>query len=125
MATKQIDARLRKLEAKAKAKASAPQAEQMTLPEAVDWMLDGMRGGGLVFDAGAWCARARQQKRRPLPASGARDPAAPRLASLALFSCRWLPLVATYRFWLRWCKMFCRKMASRDAWSRRLPLACR
>ena len=57
MATKQIDARLRKLEAKAKAKASAPQAEQMTLPEAVDWMLDGMRGGGLVFDAGAWCAR--------------------------------------------------------------------
>ena len=57
MATKQIDARLRKLEAKAKAKASAPQAEQMTPAEAVDWMLDGMRGGGLVFDAGAWCAR--------------------------------------------------------------------
>ena len=50
-----IDARLARIEAKAKAK--APQAEQMTLPEAVDWMLDGMRGGGLVFDAGAWCAR--------------------------------------------------------------------
>ena len=50
-----IDARLARIEAKAKAK--APQAEQMTLPEAVDWMLDGMRGGGLVFEEGQWHAR--------------------------------------------------------------------
>ena len=56
VATKQIDARLRKLEAKAKAKASALQAEQMTPAEAVDCMLDGMRHGGLTFADGQWCA---------------------------------------------------------------------
>lgn len=56
MSTKAIDARLQRLEAKAKAKPKA-QAEQMTLPEAIDWMLDGMRGGGLVFKDGQWCAR--------------------------------------------------------------------
>ena len=55
MSTKTLDGRLQRLEAKAKAK--APQAEQMTLPEAVDWMLDGMRGGGLVFEEGQWRAR--------------------------------------------------------------------
>ena len=53
MAIKTLDARLARLEAKAKPKA---QAEQMTLPEAVDWMLDGMRGGGLVFEEGQWRA---------------------------------------------------------------------
>ena len=54
MAIKTLDARLARLEAKAKPKA---QAEQMTLPEAVGYMLDGMRGGGLVFKDGQWCAR--------------------------------------------------------------------
>ena len=53
MSTKTLDARLQRLEAKAK----APQAEQMTLPEAIGYMLDGMRGGGLVFKDGQWCAR--------------------------------------------------------------------
>ena len=56
MSTK-LDAGLRRLEAKAKAKASPAQAEQMTLPEAIGYMLDGMRGGGLVFKDGQWCAR--------------------------------------------------------------------
>ena len=56
MSTKQIDARLRRLEEKRKAKAAAAQAEQMTLPEAIGYMLEGMRGSGLVFKDGQWCA---------------------------------------------------------------------
>ena len=50
-----IDTRLQRLEAKAKA--SPAQAETMTLPEAIGYMLDGMRGGGLVFEEGQWRAR--------------------------------------------------------------------
>ena len=50
-----IDTRLQRLEAKAKA--SPAQAETMTLPEAIGYMLDGMRSGGLVFKDGQWCAR--------------------------------------------------------------------
>ena len=50
-----IDTRLQRLEAKAKP--AAAQAETMTLPEAIGYMLDGMRSGGLVFKDGQWCAR--------------------------------------------------------------------
>lgn len=56
MSTK-LDARLQRLEAQAKVKAAAAPERQLTLAESVAWMLDGMRGGGLVFKDGQWCAR--------------------------------------------------------------------
>lgn len=52
-----LDARLQRLEAQAKAKTATAPERQLTPPEAVAWMLDGMRGGGLVFKEGQWCAR--------------------------------------------------------------------
>ena len=58
MSTK-LDARLRRLEAQAKAKAAAQVmlADVMTVPEAFDRALYGLRGGLMHFEAGQWRAK--------------------------------------------------------------------